>query len=197
MAQASVDDKPYPPRTSAPRWEEADGRVRLPAGTVTLIGLGVVPEVLDTWSAEIHGSAPVPVDQWCIHLSELERWVLHYAEPEIQALVARHRMGWHVGVVGEEFAVLRVRALLMAQGMAPADMAMRVTDRTHRLIYCPHCKHTTSDAVHAHTVRCAGCGIDLEVHPHCSPTMGAYLGSDGAARDRRRVSAADTTRRQS
>ena len=186
----------YAPRTSLMRWDEMDRSLPSDGRAWTVVRMGRDPEGLaDRWVGELH-AAGTPVELERIASDLLVRWTQASAPGWFRHLAAGHRVGWRLAATGEEVGVLRVIALARAAGMLESEVVAVATDRRRSFVYCPHCRHRTLRRQPNPTIACSGCGRELVVHPHVSQTLDAYLGSDRAARERRRVPAAHTYERR-
>ncbi|GLB65968.1 dimethylamine monooxygenase subunit DmmA family protein [Arthrobacter mangrovi] len=183
----TMDDAPYPPKTSMPDWPAEPGRLDPAAVSYTLFSLGEADKaVLRRWARTLEDAA-VPHDAVVVDTRYLAAWIEDLPQTMV-TLAAGRRVGWRIAAAGEESAVLAVAAAAREAGLLDVELTLFVTDSRRIRVYCPHCKsHTLAEARPGSVVRCSGCALDLEVHPHLSLHTGMYLGTDRAARERRRV----------
>ncbi|TIC79917.1 dimethylamine monooxygenase subunit DmmA family protein [Nocardioides sp. GY 10127] len=98
------------------------------------------------------------------------------------------RTGARVMVAGGRHDVLVALAVCRAQGACPEELRSFAVDAhdgpVPLPVFCAHCR-----AVHAMTAEpggtttCPGCARELDVHPHHSAALGAFLASDARARE--------------
>jgi hypothetical protein len=182
-----MDDAPYPPRTSMPSWPSQPGDLDIAATSYTLFSLGEADNAaLRQWRRMLE-DAGVPHDAVVVDAPYLADWIEDLPRTMVP-LAAGRRVGWRIAAAGEEAAVLALAAAARETGLLDVELTLFVTDTRRIRVYCPHCKaHTLAAARPGSVVRCSGCALDLEVHPHLSLHTGMYLGTDRAARERRRV----------
>jgi hypothetical protein len=170
-----------------PNWPSQPGDVDTAATSYTLFSLGEADNAaLRQWARTLE-DAGVPHDAVVVDAQYLADWIEDLPRTMVP-LAAGRRVGWRIAVAGEEAAVLALAAAAREAGLLDVELTLFVTDTRRIRVYCPHCKsHTLTAARPGSVVRCSGCALDLEVHPHLSLHTGMYLGTDRSARERRRV----------
>ena len=166
-----------PTHSTVPRWPAQPPRVD-PSGRsygVVTFGPEAAP-LAEQWLAELAGlGAPV--------------WRLSDAGgPMTGALefcLASATTGLRLLAAGPEQQVLAVQATAHQAGLIDAELTLHATSIRERLVYCVHCKTTSSvTAGVSEVATCAGCGRRLVVYAHLSRRSGSYLGFLADAEER-------------
>lgn len=86
------------------------------------------------------------------------------------------RVGARVLVAGPEADVWALRAHALRAGLLPEEVVVEVVGDGPLRVFCVHCDATHRvDGVPGGVVRCPGCARLLDVVPHRSAHLGAYL----------------------
>ncbi|WP_218064111.1 dimethylamine monooxygenase subunit DmmA family protein [Nguyenibacter vanlangensis] len=131
---------------------------------------GPRPAAVEIWSV-VHDSRAVPSREAAeVHF----RSAAQLLESLVCELHAAHIGLRLYGAGGEAFlsAVARQGA---AAGLCDEEMALASPAGAGRPVICVHCD-TVAPSVAGDNLVCAGCGAELEVRPHFSRRLAAYLG---------------------
>ena len=80
-------------------------------------------------------------------------------------------------IVGDEREAFAARACARAAGAIDDEIALLITDRRARAVFCAHCRAVQLAEAHVgDVVVCGGCARSLVVYHHFSRTHAAYLG---------------------
>lgn len=182
-----TDDTAYPAKTTRPSWPPLPEALCQEAMNYTLFSLGKTDGLaLNRWKHEL-AEAAVSYDVVTVPPDALLDWVKE-ASAAIELLASNRLVGWRIAAAGEEVAVLALCSAARQVGLIDPEMVVFVESSERIMVYCPHCKSRTIDSARpGSAIFCSGCFLQLEVHPHLSHHLGMYLGTDKAARDRRRV----------
>ncbi|MCM0620766.1 dimethylamine monooxygenase subunit DmmA family protein [Nocardioides bruguierae] len=171
------------PPLGVPRWLREPEPLDAHATVHLVVACGSDPRTADVaagWAAQATAAAPVRV-------LALPQGPVAGREVLDEAL-ASLRTGARVLVAGDRHDVLVTLSAARAAGAGPDELrcfAVDAYDGTGPLpVFCAHCRATRRMIVEpGGEVACPGCARHLEVHPHHSAALGAFLASDARARD--------------
>ena len=95
---------------------------------------------------------------------------------DIRSVLGRSHVGVRLVLAGP-LADIRAAAAVAAECGLQGDEVTLLDDEVGpRVVYCPHCRTTTTVEAADSEVDCQGCATALTITDHFSRRMGAYLG---------------------
>lgn len=102
----------------------------------------------------------------------------------LRSALANSHVGVRLVIAGPPADIRAAAAAAAECGLLEGEVTLLAHQGGPRVIYCPHCRATTTTTREAGSeVQCGGCRVNLAITDHFSRRLGAYLGYSAHAEE--------------